>query len=328
MANLESYYLGLKLKSPVIVASSGLTKSIEKIVEFEKFGAGAVVLKSLFEEQIRFEYNKSIEASENGFNYPEAEDYIRQYTTANEVAEYVQLIKEAKRSISIPVIASVNCVSSEEWPNFALEIERAGADAIELNIFILPTNKNLDTATIENQYFGIVKAVRNNTKLPISVKIGHGFTNPAQFIHKLSCLDIQGIVLFNRAFRTDFDLEKMKIVSGSIFSNPDELNETLRWVAITSADTRCDLCASVGIYDGQSALKALAAGAKTVQVASAFYKKGTEIVSKMNQEMSQWLDTHNYKSISGIIGKMAYKSSANPSAYERVQFMKYFSGIE
>lgn len=328
MANLESSYLGLKLKSPVIVASSGLTKSIEKIVEFEKFGAGAIVLKSLFEEQIRFEYNKSIQSTETGFNYPEAEDYIRQYTTANEVSQYVQLIKDAKKAVSIPVIASVNCISAEEWPNFAQEIEKAGADALELNIFILPTDRKLDTATIENQYFSIVKAVRNNTKLPISVKIGHNFTNPAQFIHKLSCLDIQGIVLFNRAFRTDFDLEKMKIVAGGIFSHADELNETLRWVAITSGDTKCDICASVGIHDGTSVLKALAAGAKVVQVASAFYKKGTEEVSKMNQQMSQWLDSHKYNNVSEIIGKMAYKSSTNPAAYERVQFMKYFSGIE
>ena len=328
MANLESTYLGLTLKSPIVVASSGLTKSIDKIIEFEKFGAGAIVLKSLFEEQIRFEYNKSIQASENGFNYPEAEDYIRQYTTASEVANYVKLIREAKASVKIPIIASVNCISGEEWPNFAKEIENAGADALELNIFILPTDKNIDPQIIENQYFAIIKAVRNNTKLPISVKIGHGFTNIVQFVNKLNLLDIQGIVMFNRAFRTDFDLEKMKIVPGSIFSSPDDLNETLRWVSIISADCKGKICASGGINDGQAVLKAIAAGANVVQVASTFYRKGAEEVSKMNDQMEDWLKAHNYKSITEINGKMAYKSSTNPGAYERVQFMKYFSGIE
>lgn len=328
MTNIESSYLGLKLKSPIIIASSGLTNSIEKIISFEKHGAGAIVLKSLFEEQIRFEYNKGIQSTGDGFHYPEAEDYIRQYTTAKEISDYVNLIKKAKQSVSIPIIASINCTSSDNWTSFAKDIELAGADAIELNIYILSTDKTKDSLSIETRYYDIIRSVRNNTKLPISVKIANNFTNLPQFIDKLSYIDIQGIVLFNRLFKTDIDLEKMRIVSGDVFSQSSDLYESLRWIAIISGNTRVDLCASGGIQNGASVLKSLAAGAKSVQIASVFYKQGIEILDKIHEDMLSWLDTHNYKSVSELIGKMSYKQTEHPAALERVQFMKYFSGIE
>lgn len=324
MYNLEVSYLGLKLKNPVIVSSSGLTSSVEKIKKIEKSGAGAVVLKSLFEEQINFEAGSLI----MNHDYPEAEDYIKNYTKDHGVGEYLKLIEEAKKAVSIPVIASINCVSANDWIRFTREIEKAGADAIELNVFSLPTDKNLEASEYEKVYLELAGKIKSVTNLPVSMKIGNHFTNPVNMVYKLFTLGIKGVVLFNRFYEPDIDINKFSLTAAEVFSTPSEIRQNLRWVAIISDKVnQIDISASTGIHSGEAIVKQLLAGAEAVQVCSVLYKNGVEYIDKMLDEVESWMKTNNYKSIQEFRGKMSYKSIPDPVLYERSQFMKYFSSV-
>lgn len=324
MLNLEVSYLGLKLKNPVIVSSSGLTSSLEKIRKIEKSGAGAVVLKSLFEEQINFEAGTLVMNQD----YPEAEDYIKNYTKDHSVGEYLKLIENAKKEISIPVIASINCVSSSDWVRFTKEIEQAGADAIELNVFSLPTDKNLEGSDYEKIYFDLADKMKTVTKLPVSMKIGNHFTNPVNVVYKLFTLGVKGVVLFNRFYEPDIDISKFSLTAAEVFSSPYDIRQNLRWVAIISDKVnQIDISASTGVHSGEAIVKQLLAGAETVQVCSILYKNGVEYVAKLIEELEDWMNRNNFKSIEDFRGKMSYKSIPDPALYERSQFMKYFSSV-
>lgn len=328
MSKLAVNYLGLSLKNPIIAGSSGLNKNISNLIELEQKGVGAIVLKSLFEEQIKFEYMKHMAQYNDTYAYPEADDYIREYTEMNEMEKYLDFIKEAKSKLSIPIIASINCISSSDWVDFAKQIEDAGADALELNIFILPSDEKLTAAEIESKYKGIVDAVLEKTKLPLAIKLGYHFTDMARFMTQLSWTDIKGLVLFNRTFSPDIDIENFKITAGNVFSTGAELSTSLRWVALLSDKVRCDISASTGVHSGEAIIKQILAGATTVQLSSVLYKKGFEVIEEMLKFVEEYMDKHNFKSIEEFKGKMSYKTSTNPAAYERVQFMKHFAGIE
>jgi dihydroorotate dehydrogenase (fumarate) len=328
MSKLAVNYLGLNLKNPIIAGSSGLNKNISNLIELEQKGVGAIVLKSLFEEQIMFEYMKHMAQYNDTYAYPEADDYIREYTEMNEMEKYLDFIKEAKSKLSIPIIASINCISSSDWVDFAKQIEDAGADALELNIFILPSDEKLTAAEIESKYKGIVDAVLEKTKLPLAIKLGYHFTDMARFMTQLSWTDIKGLVLFNRTFSPDIDIENFKITAGNVFSTGAELSTSLRWVALLSDKVRCDISASTGVHSGEAIIKQILAGATTVQLSSVLYKKGFEVIEEMLKFVEEYMDKHNFKSIEEFKGKMSYKTSTNPAAYERVQFMKHFAGIE
>jgi len=328
MVNLSTTYMGLKLRNPIIIGSSGLTNSIENIKEAERNGAGAVVLKSLFEEQISFAASHTILQNETANYYPEAEDYIRNYTRENDVSNYLKLIRESKKAVDIPIIASINCVSAAEWIQFASQIEEAGADALELNIFVLPSNPHMTSEHNEQLYFDILEKVTKTVKIPISVKISYYFSSLSKMALKLSWTGIQGLVLFNRFFSPDIDIDKFEIKATNVFSHPGELAISLRWVAMLSTKVHCDIAASTGIHDGSAVIKQLLAGAKAVQVASVIYKKGFAEIGVMLNELENWMTKHNFKSIDEFTGRMSVKEADNPAAYERVQFMKHFSGIE
>lgn len=322
MANLQCTYLGLNLKNPLIVSSSGLTSNVESVVELEDNGAAAVVLKSLFEEQILYEAGSLSVHSD----YPGAEDYLKSYVTDNNVEKYLELISEAKQKVKIPVIASINCVSASNWIDFASRIQDAGADAIEINVFVLPNDSKKKAADYEEIYFTLAEKLRKIVSIPIAFKLGHHFTNPLRMIEQLWFRKIQGVVLFNRFFAPDIDINKMKVVSAEVFSNPDELRDTLRWVAMAShAVPEIDVSASTGVHDGEAAVKLLLAGATSVQVCSAIYKNGAAYLKTMLNEVEQWMDAHDYGSISQFNGMMNYGEIGNPDVYERSQFMKYFS---
>ncbi len=324
MLNLEVSYLGLKLKNPVIASSSGLTSTVEKIIKIEKSGAGAVVLKSLFEEQINYEAGALI----MNHDYPEAEDYIKHYTKNHRIQEYLKLIEESKNSVSIPVIASINCVSANDWVRFTREIEDAGADAIELNVFSLPTDKNLDSIEYEKIYFDLAGKIKSNTKLPVSIKLGNHFTNPVNMVYKLFTLGIKGVVLFNRFYEPDIDIDKLSLTAAEVFSTPSDIRQNLRWVAIISDKVnQIDVSASTGIHSGEAIVKQLLAGATTVQVCSVLYKNGIEYIAIMLKELEEWMKSKNYKSIDEFKGKMSYKNIQDPVLYERSQFMKHFSSL-
>lgn len=328
MANLSTSYMGLALRSPIIAGSSGLTNSIENIQKIYDSGAGALVLKSLFEEQINNLISKTFHQNPENYGYPEAVDYISHYTRSNDLDTYLNLIREAKRKVDIPVIASINCISSSEWTTFAKSIQDAGADALELNIFILPSDPRRKSDQHEQVYLEILQSVMKQVKIPVAAKISYYFSGLTNMALQLSWTGIKGLVLFNRFYSPDIDIDKFEVTTGNVFSSPGENTLTLRWIALLSDRIQCDIAASTGIHDGKAVIKQLLAGAKAVQVASVMYQQGIEHIAVMNKDISAWMDKQGFSSTSDFIGKMSLKEVDNPAAYERVQFMKHFAGIE
>ncbi|MGC9373691.1 MAG: dihydroorotate dehydrogenase-like protein [Bacteroidales bacterium] len=327
MADLSVNYMGLKLRNPIIAASSGLTNSLNDIIEFEKKGAGAVVLKSIFEEEIRRELEKDLTSMHmESFLYPETMDYYDNYAEDDSLTNHLKLIREAKKAVKIPIIASINCVTAEKWPYYAQTLQDAGADALELNVFVLPSDFNKTSVENEQIYFDIIKEVKKHVKIPIALKISYYSANLGAFIQKLSNTEIDSIVLFNRFYSPDIDINNLDVLSSNVLSHPEELPISLRWIAIMSERVGCDLAASTGIHDGAAIIKQLLAGANAVQIASAFYKNGKGVIEDMLDDLSSWMEQKKFKKIEDFRGKLSQEKSQNPAAYERVQFMKYFSG--
>ncbi len=344
MANLQTTYMGLSLKNPLIASSSGLTNTIANIKTLADNGIGAIVLKSMFEEQIHIEtenYIKDEHGSVKTFNnapstilskrvydYEEAYSYIYDYAKNNTLSKYLSLITEAKKTVDIPIIASINCVSNYDWQSFAKKIQDSGADALELNIYILPSDFRRTDEENEKVYYEIINEVKRYVTIPIAIKIGFYFTSLAQSVQKLSESGINGLVLFNRPYNADIDIEKITLAPGNIYSSDFEYNHTLRWISILSGKTSCDLSASTGVHNFETVVKMLLAGANTVQMASVFYKHGFNVVPDILLRMNDWMKRHNFNSVDEFRGKLSKSNLENPAAIERVQFMKLYSGIE
>ncbi len=322
MRTLETSYLGLKLKNPIIIGSSGLTNSADKIVELEKAGAGAVVLKSLFEEQIMLNSDKLL-----GHNdYTEAFDYIKNYVHSHNLTDYLNLIKETKSKCSIPVIASINCYQNGDWASFASQIEQAGADAIELNIFLLNIDKSVTSNEYEQHYLDIVKEVRDAVKLPIAVKIGQQFSSLVNLSERLIAAGANSIVLFNRYYQPDIDLKTLKVKQGETFSTPSDFSNTLRWTSIVSGHVKhANIVSTTGIHTWENAVKAILAGAEAVQICSTIYKNGNGIISEINTCIDSWMEQNGYLNIGEFKGKLNSAHIPDRNIYERYQFMKYYS---
>jgi dihydroorotate dehydrogenase (fumarate) len=316
----------LDLKNPIVVSSSGLTNSVEKIKKIEEMGAGAVVLKSLFEEQIDFEAGSLMNDDDS---YPEAGDYISNYVKNTSVEKYLDLIKDAKKAVNIPIIASINCISAKDWTSFAKRIEEAGADALELNIYVVAMNKNMTSADYEQIYYDIVEEVSKRISIPIAVKLSYHFTNFVNMIDRLSVTGASGVVLFNRFYQPDIDIDKMQVTAADVFSTPSDIRHSLRWVAIVSDKIRnIDISASTGVHDGEGAVKMLLAGANTVQVCSVLYEKGVEHIQTILKDIETWMDKKGFKELDDFRAKMSARKLTNPARYQRAQFMKYFSSHE
>jgi dihydroorotate dehydrogenase (fumarate) len=330
MVDLTTKYLGLTLQNPIVIGSSGLTDNIDNIVELEKAGAGAVVLKSIFEEEIMLEAEKSVkEAEENGLLYSqksESLDYIDMHIKEDTLSSYVELIREAKDKVLIPVIASVNCTNSGEWINFSKQLQDAGADALELNIAVLPSDVNMSAEDVEQKHFQIIQKVKERISIPVVVKLSSQFANLAQFIKKISETGISGMVLFNRFYSPDIDINNYQEKAANTYSLPNEFTTPLRWIAIMSDKIDCSLAAATGIHEGKTVIKQLLAGADVVQVVSALYKHGPGHIQTMLKEVEEWMKNKGYNYIDQYRGKMSSKKQDN-AAYERIQFMKYFSRI-
>ncbi len=322
MGNLKTKFAGLELNSPIIAGSCGLTSDIKKLQEIEAAGAGAVVLKSIFEEQINMEVSRSIGDS----SYPEETDYIQNYIRANTIQQYIDLVKLAKERLKIPVIASINCLKNGEWVSFAKELENAGADAIELNAFILPLDEFKESIDIENVYYDIVKHVKSEVKIPLIMKIGNYFTNLPMFVSKLKALGADAVTLFNRFYEPDIDIERMTVGVASVFSLPTDLRQSLRWTGILAGeDKQLQISSSTGVHSGEAVVKLLLAGATTVQVCSALYEQGIPAIRTMNYFISSWMEKKSFKNIEEFRGKLSYTDAGHADRYERAQFMKYFS---
>lgn len=325
MADLKTKFAGLELKNPLIVGSSGLTDSVEKIKDIADKGAGAVILKSLFEEQISVEANHTINSNETN-EYPEAADYIKAYTKNNSLADYLNLIRTAKKETNIPIIASINCITVSEWIEFAQSIENAGADALEVNVFILPTDRNKKSEDYELVYHDLYQKLSSKINIPVIFKIGQQFTNMLALLNRFNADGVDGVTLFNRFYEPDIDIEKLSLKSAEVFSNPSDIRKVLRWVAITSGKIHdLDISASTGVHDANAMIKMLLAGADTVQICSAVYEQGTEIISQILKGLEEWMDKKAMDSVQDFRGRLNYNKLKNPEMYERSQFMKYFS---
>jgi dihydroorotate dehydrogenase (fumarate) len=326
MADLSTHYLGLELKNPLIAGSSGLSRTVKGVKELEDNGAGAVVLKSIFEEEIVYEYEDMLkEASEEGVNLDQF-DYYDYQIKDEKLTKYTRLISECKSGVSIPVIASVNCVYSHEWIAFAKKLQDAGADALELNMFFLPSDFERTTEEKERAYFQIIEKVQNIVSIPIALKISYYFSNLGPMIQQLSESGVAGLVLFNRFYNPDIDIDKLEVVSSNVFSNPSDLHMSLRWIAIMAERVSCDLAASTGVHDGNALIKQILAGANAVQVVSSLYQNGKGQIKTMLDTLEEWMAGKGFNRLSDFRGKMSQARSSNPAAYERVQFMRYFGG--
>ncbi|MBN2236560.1 MAG: dihydroorotate dehydrogenase-like protein [Bacteroidales bacterium] len=327
MANISTKYLGLDLKSPIIVGSSPLTDSVEKVKKLAEAGAGAVVLKSLFEEQILMDVDA--QRVNNMYNsFGDAENYLTYYTKQKSIGDYLELIKDCKRETSIPIIASINCMSHGEWVEFALKMQNAGADALELNVFVLPADAEYTGFDYEKSYFDIISQINDIISIPVAVKMSHYFSGMANFFTRLSQTDIKGLVLFNRFYSPDVDIEKEKVINLSFNSLAVDNSMVLRWVGILAPKVACDLVSSTGIVDGNSVIKNMLVGAKAVQVVSSIIKNGPNVIAEMNQSLETWMDSKNYKTTKEFIGKLSQKNIRKPILFERTQFMKYFSDAD
>lgn len=325
MRNISVKYLGLDLKSPIVASSSGLTSKVASIKELEEAGAGAIVLKSLFEEQIMGEITHNDQFSD----YPDSSEYLNAYIKENSINNYLDLIREAKAECSIPIIASICCVHGGEWEQFAKDIESAGADAIELNIFYMPISGEQKSADLEKAYLATAAEVVEILTIPVAVKISGHFTNPINISRELYFRHVKGVVMFNRLYDPNIDIEKLTITVSNIFSSSEELRHSLRWIAMSSASQpNIDYSASTGVHSGEDAIKMLLAGASTVQVCSTLYKNGAGEITRMNSFIEDWMKRKNYKTINDFRGILNYKNLENNIAYERTQFMKYYSSYK
>lgn len=327
MADLRTKYMGLDLASPIIAASSGLTNSISDLKDFQENGVGAVVLKSIFEEEIRIHLERDQQAmARNDFLYPETIDFYDNYASDDALTQHLGLISEAKKNLSIPVIASINCVTSEKWPFYAQYLQDAGADALELNIFLMPSDFDKTCDEREKVFFNVIEAVKKHIQIPLSLKISFYSSNLGTMIQQLSHSGIEGLVLFNRFYSPDIDTHKLKLLSTNVLSEPSEIAMPLRWIGIMSDRAGCDLAASTGIHDGNAVIKQLLAGAKVVQVASAVYKNGKSQVRTMLNDVESWMDQKGYTTLDEFRGMLSTKRTENAAAYYRMQFMKFFAG--
>ena len=262
-------------------------------------------------------------------HYPEADDYLSNYIHANSVENYLDLIRKAKKNLSIPVIPSINCYTSRGWTGFAKNMAEAGADALEINVFFMPTDRKKSSADSEKLYLELIENLKNKVKIPLALKIGFRFSNILFMIDQFYNRGVEGVVMFNRFYEPDIDINKMEVIPAAIFSQENERRYVLRWIGMASAqDIKIDISASTGVHTGQDAIKYLLAGADTVQVCSVLYNKGIPYIKTMNQQISDWMTSKKFKNIDDFRGKLNYLNYEKPTVFERTQFMKYFSSFE
>ncbi len=320
-------YLGLDLKTPIVVGSCGLTADIEKLAEMEAAGAGAIILKSVFEEQIIYDIKRNTHVVAPTDNYGDSYEYIAQHVADDSMGRYFSLIREAKKRLTIPVIGSINCFSYENWLTYASKFQEAGCDALELNLSILPYETSLSSDDVERTFSQIINTLRKSITIPISIKVGTYFTDMAKQMQQLSWMGIQGVTMFNKSVEVDIDIENETLKNASYLSTPEQLYNTLRWVAILSKKMRCDISASTGVFTSDDVVKLLLAGAGTVQVVSCLYKNGIGYLRNLNDGLTAWMQRKGYDNLQQFRGKLAVQPTDKASVAMRTQFMKYFAEI-
>ena len=322
--DLTTRYLGMTLKNPLVPSASPLSGEIDSVRKMEDSGAAAVVLESLFEEQIIHESLELHHYTEEGTeSYAEATSYFpeqEKYTIGP--GQYLEQIRRSKEAVGIPIIASLCGADAGDWTGYAKQIEEAGADALELNIYYIPTDPNLPGTEVEKMYVETLKAVKSVIKIPVAVKLAPYFSNMAWMARQLDEAGADGLVLFNRFYQPDIDLERLEVQSNVLLSTPQARRVPLRWLAILCGQIEADLAATGAIHSGKDCLKMLMVGARVTQLCSTLYRHGIEKIASIEKEMVQWMEEHEYVSVEQMQGSMSQKSVENPDAFERAQFMK------
>ncbi|MHB1050186.1 MAG: dihydroorotate dehydrogenase-like protein [Bacteroidota bacterium] len=322
--DLSTHYLGLNLKNPIVPSASPMSKTVGSVRLMEDYGASAVVLFSIFEEQIRHETKEMYHhLTYHAESYAEATSYFPEagdYHSGPE--EYLEHIRKLKESVSIPIIGSINGVTDGGWVEYAKLIEQAGADALELNVYYIPTDVNMTSDDIEQTYFDIVKDVRNQVKIPIAVKLSPFFTSIPNVALRLEKIGVNGLVLFNRFYQPDINLETLNVEPGVILSNSDALRLPLRWIAILHKKVKADLAASTGVHTAEDVLKLTMAGADVTMMCSALLRHGAKKIREVLTGVQQWMVEHEYASLNDMRGSMSHHSVADPSSFERANYMK------
>jgi dihydroorotate dehydrogenase (fumarate) len=322
--NLKTTYMGLKLRTPLVVSASPLSEDIGNINRMEDAGASAVVLHSLFEEQIRYErYELHWRTTQGTESYPEALSY---FPDPHELCvgpeAYLKHIARAKKAVTIPIIASLNGSTPSGWTSFAKQIQQAGADALELNIYNIPTDMKLSGAEVEHQYIEVVRSVRAEVSIPLAVKVSPFFTNFANMAKRFTENGANGLVLFNRFYQPDIELESLEVVPNVFYSTPMSMRLPLRWIAILYDRIGASLAATSGIHRGTDALKMLMAGADVTMLCSVLMRHGIDRLRGIEEEMVNWMREHEYESVEQLKGSLSHKNCPDASAFERAQYMR------
>ncbi len=328
--DLSTTYLGLKLKNPLVPSASPLSYTLEGMKQLEDAGASAIVMYSLFEEQLAHEAEEldhylsyGTESFAEALTYfPKAGDYHLG------PEEYLNLIRKAKESLSIPLIGSLNGISGGGWTGFARNMEEAGADALELNVYYIPTDPKLTPQNVEDRYLDVLQAVRKAVKIPVAMKLSPFFSSMANLASRLDAAGVNGLVLFNRFYQPDIDLEELEVTPQVTLSTQNAMRLPLRWIAILHGRLKASLAATSGIHTSHDVLKMLLAGADVTMMCSALLKHGPERLKDIERELTQWMTEHDYVSVSQMKGSMSQKSVADPAAFERANYMKALNSFK
>ncbi|MGD9977544.1 MAG: dihydroorotate dehydrogenase-like protein [Bacteroidales bacterium] len=321
MSKLKTTYLGLELKNPLIVGASSLTANPDTLKAIEAAGAGAVVFKSLFEEQIQLE-ELEMENELEEYNERHAE-MVKLFPTLKHAgpAEHLAKLKKAKETLSIPVIASLNALHPDTWAEYALEVEKTGVDAIELNFYTTPKDFEVEGKTIIHSQVDILRSVRETLTIPVSVKLSPFYTNPLDAIRRFDETEVHGFVLFNRLFQPDIDIDREELIQTIILSSSNDMRLPLRFTGLLYGNVAADLCSATGIMNGSDAIKMILAGASAFQVVSTLYANGIEHITNILSDIERWMNQKNYRSIDDFRGKLAKKNLHDPFAYRRAQYV-------
>jgi dihydroorotate dehydrogenase (fumarate) len=351
MADLSTRYMGLALRNPLVVASSSLTGNLSGVEQAAAAGAGAIVLKSLFEEQIVAEAAALGKHADHA-GHTEAAEYLQGYGMALGPQDYLKLIKDSVKAVDVPIIASLNCFSRDSWADYAKKIEDVGASAIELNIGLLPTRSGQKGREIEQRYYQILHEVKSQVRIPIALKIGPyfssfgeiadhlghdlaeappftvGWCGPGETAGKIVWRKADALVLFNRFYQLDIDIDNLELVAANPLSSSGDTNYSLRWIALLYQRIASDLAASTGIHEGRDAIKQLLAGATVVQVCSTLMTNGFARIGLILKEIEDWMQEHEFSKIEQFRGRLSQAQSEQPEKYERLQYIKLFVGLD
>ena len=329
MVDLTTTYLGLKLKNPLVASPSPLSEKVENVVRMEQAGIAAIVMYSLFEEQI---IHESLELdyflTRGTESFAEALTYfpnIGKYSLAPD--KYIETLEKTKLAVNIPVLGSLNGVSTGGWIEYAQKIQDAGADGLELNLYYLPTDINLTSTQLEDNYLKLVNDVRGKVKIPLAVKLAPFFTALPHFANRLVQAGADGLVLFNRFYQPDLDLENLEVVPNLVLSNSDDLRLPLRWIAILYGKVKADLALTSGVHTSEDAIKAIMAGANVAMTTSALLKRGTNAIQQILTDLEEWMTEREYVSVQQMRGSMSQGAVAEPAAFERANYMKVLNSF-